>query len=798
MRVVAINAAEAVIESYWDGGSSEHPTDKYSLLEEYTVHFGGSAAGSVRQTWFTAEVMIDKGIPGELAVILQRKCDISVKGYDIFRLVAQMPGSVHITVRAKIDGAERILMDKLPGTDGVDELESCISGNHLTDLQMGFTSNGKFPVSVNLFWLGLSNREAQERMESRKSPYTPEWLGILEKTPRPMEPELGIFFNQDGLEEIRKRIDTEPLKALYSKLKELASEDMALIPETYIGEFVPHPISLFTRKRDMKKPVLAGRMERLAFVGMVEGNREMSLLAARMAISAAHCEYWANGIMGTFPGTTWHHRSFTESEYCRGCALVLDWAGFLITPHGKQLIRDAMIMKGFARIESDFKRMEYMRSMNQGIVFSAGRIIGLLSLLPVYPRYRGLLEEAEKDLMEMIDSYVLDDGGTLEGMTYWNFTFYHVVQCLYALAHYHGVDLKEYTGGSVMRTGNYPFAMLSVTGDGATYLPINDASTGSHITPYLAAFFSRISDRPEWKGIYKGAINDKEIAPDIYTFIVLPDAAEESASAITSGVTSRLDALPDTGQVSSVRLDPELGPIHFHLCSGPTQFGHFHEDKGSFILEAGGEVLAADRASAPYEHSESMVTGFAGYHNLLYPESSDGLLLHQPDNVAGGKLITATEVQGILRLSCDNRDAWDSGLFIKNIRSVVSPLPALYVIDDEIEMGKAMAMSFRINTDYPVLDKTSEVWVRGSQAILRIVPVNWIPSESIIGAEGINEKLEPVNLIRMLTKPSKTHRLLTVLQVVPRDPKPEQLWKVSLKDNNITAARGETEIIIKY
>ena len=147
--------------------------------------------------------------------------------------------------------------------------------------------------------------------------------------------------------------------------------------------------------------------------------------------------------MGQMPGMPWHCRSFVEEVYCQGCALVLDWAGESLTPFGAEVVRDAIAMKGLPRIESDFKRSEYIRSMNQGIVFSAGRVLGAMALLPAYPRYRKLLEEAEGDLFEMIAAYVLPDGGTLEGPAYWNYTFSNALPTLWALARFRGKPFAD-------------------------------------------------------------------------------------------------------------------------------------------------------------------------------------------------------------------------------------------------------------------------------------------------------------------------------------------------------------------
>ncbi len=349
--------------------------------------------------------------------------------------------------------------------------------------------------------------------------------------PQGFAPEIGIFFSPGDLDELRAKLLTGHLAPAFAALRAQAEKDMRLNPEAEVGRLVPWPLRIFGRKRDLSKTMTAGVMERLAFVGLIDQNMDMSVMAARMALSASHCEHWCESPMGVFPGSTWHHRSFTEEVYARACALVLDWAGFCFTPHGKQIVRDAIIMKGLPRMESDFKRMEYIRHMNQGIVFSSGRIIGALSLLPAHPRYRSLVEEAERDLHEMIDDYVRPDGGTLEGIAYWNYTFSTSMPVFYALARYHGQSFKEYATPSLIKTGDYALGMLSITGDGTTYLPVNDAHADQRLSRGLVAAYCRLSNRPEWPNLYAtitqvDSANHQDV-PDLYDLILAPSQVGE-------------------------------------------------------------------------------------------------------------------------------------------------------------------------------------------------------------------------------------------------------------------------------
>jgi hypothetical protein len=777
MRLTPINEAEAILEPYWDGGSSEHPTDKFSLLSEYSIHIDPSARAAVSQGWCAVEVKIDRAMvgdatPGQPAVVLERTCDLDVSAYDILRLFASLPGWVQVNVWAVLDGERRSIFQRT-GADTNAEFDGPFTARHLNGLRLEFSLTQARPASCSLMWLGVSNRLAQDKMEARPSPYTPDWPGALlpesEVAPMP-EPAIGIFFDSNGLAGLREKIKASPYAEIFCSLRQQADELLSSTPEADIGYLIPNPDRRWVRDRDMQRKCTAHEMELLAFVGLVDGNPQMGRLAARMALSAAHCDTWCESLMGVFPGATWHHRSFTEEIYCRGCALVLDWAGMYLTPHGRQIIRDAIAMKGLPRIESDFKRMEYIRTMNQGIVFSSGRILGLLGLLPAYPRYCSQVEEAERDLHEMITAYVKPDGGTLEGMAYWCYTFGTVMPLAYALARFHGQSLAEYAPLALVKTGDYALAMRSTLGDGATYLGINDAHNETAIPATLVAAYCLLSEREEWQELYANVIQQEKLTGDIFHLIIAPDPGGgfNQNRQVTSLVQERFDVLPDVGQVSSVRRHPDLGHVLFHLCSGPTDRGHFHADKGSFILEVKGETLACDRGVTTYDHPEVGFIGTAARHNLLYPEHPEGILVSQPAHVKGGLLISALEQQGAIFLACDNTYAWEDGLFAFNERRVFSPSPELYLIDDEVEINRDWALSFRLNSRFPMRQFGEEVWVDGvSRASLRLVPLNWRPVETTIGVEGIDDHLRPINLLRLVAKGSRSQRLLTAIEVVP-------------------------------
>jgi hypothetical protein len=793
MRVVPINEAEAIIEPFWDGGSSEHPGDKYVLLNEWQRESAPEVAGEISQSWCAVEVQIERAEVGETALAMEREAKIELGEYDVLRLFAAPPSWMYVTISARIDGQEHTLLDRAAGVDTFYEFDAPLSGRRMSHLRLEFGLLEDRPAHAQLLWLGLANAAAQRRMEARESPYGADWPACLESAPhhdapRTFAPQIGILFGADEMEALRAKVTQEPLRSVYQHVRQVAMDGLEMNPEAAVGYYVPKPDPRWVRMRDRDRAATAGIMESLAFVGLIEEKREMLTMAARMALSAAHCNTWCESVIGLFPGATWHHRSFTEEVYCRACALVLDWAGSVITAHGQQVIRDAIIMKGLPRIESDFKRMEYIRHMNQGIVFSSGRIIGLLSLLPAYPRYARQVEEAEHDLHEMIDNYVLPDGGTLEGMGYWSYTFSHAVPLLYALARHRGVPFKTYVPRTVIATGHYALAMLSTAGDGSTYLPINDAHADRPIPSSLVAAYARFSERDTWRDLYAATVQRAAAAEersaqgavrratDLYHLILAPGEPYPAHPL----VAERHAALPHTGQADSIRAHEGLGYVHLHLCSGPTYGGHYHQDKGSFILETGGddgEVLAMDRGITNYDHPETRLLTMAARHNLLYPEVPGRLFVQQPRDRQGGVLVSAVEHEGAVMYVTDNREAWEEGLFARNVRRIFSPWPDLYLFDDDVVLKEPTGVSFRLNSRYPIEVDDGGAWVRGEAASLRIVPLNWTPAETTAAREGIDGQLHPVNLLRLVAAPAQEQRLLTIIQVVPADAGEKKLYR---------------------
>lgn len=735
MKIIEINEAEAIIEPFFDGGTSDYtdPDPRYRVLDEYEVQALNGAVARAEQAWAFANLSVDRTVPGKPVLQLRRRCDIDLTDYDTFILFGSLPKDFRLWVDAEIDGRVQRLLDGVAGSGSSDEYTAPFAGKRMAALTITIASLSD-GIEGNLCWLGLAHSGRLEQMLSRKPQYPADWPGCFAQNPPATPvPDIGILLGEKELPALREKLKKPPFAAVYQQKKEQAVRDMAICPESYIGRFVPHYDRRWNRSRDKAwAPDLSQNacgmhtaIENLAFVGMVEGNVEMLRMAARHALSVAHCEYWCESPMGVLPGATWHHRSFTENIYCKTVALVLDWCGQLLTPFAKQILRDALAMKGLPRIESDFRRVEYIRHMNQGIVFSYGRVFAQLALLPRYPRYARDLEQSEADLKEMIASYVQSDGGVLEGPGYWMFTFNEVLPAFYALARMHGQPFTCYRD-IFAGTGGFELSMLSVEDDSTVLHPVNDAHPCTHVSCALAGSFFQFTGDMAWKDLYERLLAQGQMDKDTFALIAcpLPDGRVSGEDHI-----SRI--FPVTGQLGSLRTGKDL-LTRVHLCTGPTYPTHFHADKGSLLLEAGGYTLCPDCGSANYFESELFYLRHARSHSLLYPMRADGVLSVQGRDERGGTVLHAAEYEGAIDFASDDTAAWSDGVYKNVQRRVLSAFAELAVVEDTFQLGQADHVEFLLNCFGEWKLEKGQAVARVGDVTLRVVPLNWQWSEPYV------------------------------------------------------------------
>ena len=757
-----INEAETIFEPFYDGGESYPDNEKYSLLGNYTVTYAEGTVADVHQTWCEMAVKIQHQTTDGYSVKMERDCDLDVRDYDIFRVFGAIDAAIDMRVQCVIDG-ETVTVIETKGAGTTCEVDGKFSGQKITHFSMEFRLNGETSAVVALHWLGLSNAEKQAAMEAKKSPYNDQWEGCFVENPE-IKPLIGIYFGEEDLDALRQRLSKEPFLSMVNALREKAKECMEIEPEQYITDYLPGHDRRWVRDRDMERPMFQQNMDVLAFIGLLDENIDMLRMACRKLLSIAVTPYWTESIMGRLPGATWHHRSFTEDATCSLCAHVLDFAGSLLTWHGKNIVYDALMLKGLPRFESDFHSVNYIREMNQGIVFSNGRILALLALADRYPRYEARLQDAAKDLRSMIDFYVMDDGGTSEGPGYWNYTFMHALTSVSLLARHSKMPLKDYAWDKLKKTGEFALAMISDAKDGTYTIPVNDAHS-SRYAPVILAVYNQISQDDRWNKLYGKIMMEAEgvKAMASLTNVLLCSDMEPIEGDVNCDGFSTLNTI---GHTSLRRTAEDVGRVHCYLSGGPNYFAHCHSDKGQILLEVDHNELLIDRGICAYSHPAVYVLGNAYNHNLFYPEAPEGQMAYDQDSRApGAKILRSFYENGVFDYCTDTTGAWQEGIFTSITRSVKSPDTHIYLIYDDAVMVNAIKSSFRLHT-YGEITQEGNCWKivhNGYQ--VTVTPVNYTPASAKFGEDGIDGELNPVNSLKLYLDEAKEQHLVTLLEV---------------------------------
>jgi len=755
MRAIPINAAEAIFEAFWD--------PEISGFREYSFRPNVNTRARISQFWCWVELTWETAKPGEHVATLTRELQLDLEDYDGLLVQCTMPDTAALTVRVIVDGREKVSIERARGVNGGEEYAGKLEGKKLEKIELVFESIRGGPGAAYLQWIGIFNYDIKARMEARKPPFSPDWPGLIKPlderiTPKPT---LGIFFGPEDLEAIRRRAQSPPYRPIMDEMRSVAQSLLNRQPEEDIWEFAPtHRIwgdrCRYGRVRNSSKPSMTDPARICAFVGLIDEDPDLLRMAARFALSLAHCRYWCEGFTGRFPGSRWHHRCFYEYANTVACVFTLDWAGSVLTERGVRLVLHAMGMKGLPTIDWDFAESEYIHHMNQGIFFSYGRILGLLALQRHYPRVAGRIDLAEKVLFEIFDNYVMEDGGSHEGMAIWNASVSEGITALIALARYRGIPIKEYLPKKLLKSVDFAFTMLSTAGLPGEYLTIGDAVPNvlSHDT---VAMMSAAHDDPRWKELLAGMLKRVPEATHTMTMIYGPESLPPPRVSIPT-----FSRLPYTGQLTSCR-ETSMGPIRLHLVGAKAEAGHLHEDKGGFILEAFGEALAIDRGMTPYADPRCPLLDDAIYHNMLTPVMPDRTHPHQLNPCPTAIIPQGEGDEQRLSASIDTTPAWN-GLFRKHTRQIESPRPELFFISDDVMFDEPRQASFHLHSYHPIRKDNESFLVEGDKAVLSATPL-WTTSGSRFEEDLVDREFKPVWHLMLTSEPIITRQLVTALQV---------------------------------
>lgn len=729
----------------------------------------GAESAEVEQTFHSVQCRWPGGRP--LAAAMRREVEIDVDGYDLLVLCVQSMRSTAITVRATVDGAPRVIVDRAAGIDAGQELEGAIGGRRISSLEIELTDPGATPGTADLFWLGVTDGAARAARRARVLPYPDDWHDLLLPDGADLpaaEPRLGLFFDAADLERLRSRVRGPTWGPVYGRLRDLAQAYRGSEPWRGIGRTVNnYPVRNGHRTDGLNERhnwIDIAAMRTCAFVGLLDGDRELMRVALHHALAAAHCDVWTPGFMSTMPGSSWETRAFSEYRYAINSIFAWDWAGSLLTGAGRELLAQAVSIKAMPWMQQTLMRHPYVRGNNQGIFFAFGGIVASVALARHWPYGGDFLEPFRAALDQTVRAYYAADGGTYEGIGYATGALQQALAGYLLYARHRGVPLADVVPDVAVRSVDYLTAMLSTAPPiGAVIKHSDGGRAGVCVAPGSLGLLCSLSDDPAVPALLAGvneALPRANYAPE-HELNIMYGPDELPPPSARPPVFRNLTV---TGLLCSNRPTPH-GPVRVQVIGGPARAGHGHDDRGSFVLEAFGDELAVDRGQMRYVDPRSSIIKHARYHNLAVPHADDGTPLRQrnPCPVA-----TAPEGQGDrrrLRCRVDLSGVWPAPVTDAE-RLLDSDDPARIAVTDRLRLDRPLAVGFYLHSRYP-WERRGRGWVtQGAHGRLTVTP-RWRPRRQEGGEDFILGTGEPAYRLLLVSAVAAEHTLVTDLQVEP-------------------------------
>ena len=708
-----INPAEAIIDALWDMESSG--------LQKWEISAHGLRA---EQSWDKAVLNWTAGEDQPSTLRMRRTFDFDITGYNqlIVSMTAPPNARLHLSATTDAGGFETVET----AADKKLELTLDIPGaTVLKEVALEIHPSGQGDMVAFLSWVGLCKTEALGDVLSMEKKLRPDW--ILEGYLKPesykpkFKPAYGIVLSHEQLKQIRNRHKEYIENGKTSWIRQHADRVRHMRPpEDNIGDYVPFSnVGTFRRPRDYHKQLFSrwgpGSLgPSAALAGLVFEDEELLRLGARYALSFALCRVWDEAFMVEFPGSAWEHRAFVPSFCAHDVAFIMDAAGELLTEKAKNLML-RRLTENLGFINHSFWRWDYIYSCNQAAVFSTGRLLAQCVVERHYPRAAPYTELAYQELMSSLNTVLEEDGGYVEGPTYFFATF---LLGFHALDYYgaaRNMGLLDIIPENLKKTADFSAVIVS-TADPYGVVPVAD-STGWVDVDTVALLAAMMPDS-QWVRIYHQSRQGQATDGSAGFF------EDKWAQAIPSDIPE-LPAyveLPVTCWAASHR---NIGDhiLKIFLRGNRSGATHNHEDIGSFIIEFAGDVFALDPGIIDYRHPLVNAYKQAQRHNMLIPTGIDGRASY-----GGAQIINKATVRPSGRgdaatfyARMDLAESWPE-FYKKWVRTWDAPTPDRLVITDDYELAKGDGVAFLWQTLLPVAIDAGTAVITGRQASVRITP----------------------------------------------------------------------------
>ena len=757
MRLIPMSASELAWDLFYENGEA---------LGHYRKWVAPGIEAVISQIWCRVDITWERAGRNTRVARLDRELPrggVAMRDCTHLRFFgAVCPGGV---IRLVVNGHA----SELAGTGHSEQYTVPVHGGRIRSLSFEVIARKPGAGAASLIWTALVSMPADKHRLTQRGSWDSSWDGLIVPSDRDIRPcaSLGLLFDDDDIAGLRRKAGTAIYRPFMQRLRRSSRGLLKTEPERLIGRFACGPLH-YTRPPERHALVSLGgynqpwdNFDQLALTGLLDGDRRILRHAARWMLSVASCDFWYNDFAGELPGTRFHHRSFTEANLSLQMALALDWAGGALTDEGRAVVRDAIARRGLPRMQQDFLEQEYIRSMNQGIVFSTGRIMGTLALCKAWPRAETLLRDIRDDIMEMYGKTFDRDGGSVEGPGYWLSTLNQGLTGIIALARHDGCEPAALLPAKMRAAAAYPGIFESTAAPGDS-LPIADSRGYPLCTPALASMLTRVFPGADADRLAAHSLrrHDPRLDSAAFTLIFGPDRLRTVAPLMPPFALRRR-----AGHVRICRQMRGVGPVRLQFYGAPGTGGsHSHEDRGNILIEAGGESVFVDRGIGDYSNPATFAKR-AYAHNLLVPATPDGTVPVQNIGHTVDILPSAAYRNGIFRASMNTTTAWPAHVKACS-RRIVSPEPGLFVFTDKLETTKPLAAVMHLHTPLKLVSRNAKRLLLAGRRIEVVIEPDW-PADIGFAVEDmdIGKYGRAYGHLTLTAAPARGHCLTTRITV---------------------------------
>lgn len=680
---IPINVAEGVIEAFWD--------PEISGFDEWSVGDAHEHGLNVFQNWAAVDFQWVSAPVDEPIVRMRKAFEVDCSGYDTLLVKLTAPGVAKVRLIADTDTGEHA--SEHPAEKGSYEYAMPLAGaSVLRTLCIEVYACETGPGAGWVEWVALQNASKLDLYHERWDYSGIDWRRHLvdASTPLSFQPVYGIFLNAAELADLREEHRQAMAATGESRFTRLAAAAKEMDFERGIAEFAKSGGSDGGRSRDLDQPRLPGKPD-LAEAALVLEDRHLMVAAARYALSLATSRYWDRDFRSNFPTGPADDRAFRRSYTCEDIAVTLDLAGEIFSPAGRRYLMRRLSEEGIGKINYVTWKHEYIHHTNQLAYFNQGRMYAYLVIEREYPRARPYTDLALADTVGNIENSILPDGGYAEGPSYFGAMARRNYKVLRHYARAREVDLPDLVPYALRSTADYAEALTSTTTDDV--IAVGDSDP--HLDLETLGAMVELMPGSYWQTL----LNKKRRAEGKEP---LPGKAPEPRPFVS---------LPNLGYIASYRvLDGQ--PVKLLILGNVSGADHAHEDKGSFVLEFGGEVYAMDLGSTSYSDPIHQLYKHAQRHNMLVPIGTDERPA-PPIKLEADVIPTGKGNKKRLEARIDATPGWEP-YYDRWIRTWSSPDPSTLVIEDDYALRKGTGVSFLWQTTLPCRQEGQAITITGN------------------------------------------------------------------------------------